>query len=525
MSGLLRPTLVFVLLSLAGSGLSAQKEARRGTYFRNDKPPFGLWIPAGLAGGREAEKDGSGMLARFRGEEYLGGNLSIYLRPAISVEAVAAQFEQDLERRFPGQTSQVIPGEPDCAFENIVLQTSGLGAKAEFREGMVLTAVIRLDRHSAVALHWSFAGETLDAALPALRWMLRTFRAGGASSLDRFLEKRWWHAGTGFSFRPPRGFGAAPPAEAADFLYGATSMPPERTLMVRRAGSLSVHMILQDLRDCGQRDGEIWKSPNDVGATAAAAFFVDDAGARGTAAVAVGFAEEHFLLFAVAGPIGRREDFLETAELVAASAEHVDLAEAQRAVAEAIAALEHARVRRETAGQREALAVLARYPFLPEASTALARALPAIAEPELAVAVATALADAPNPAVAGDVLKALRHFESARQVSVVIALLGTLGGVRDRRAITILFRHAEKAPVDEATAAIQSLGRYRDIDGDLVARRLVQLLEKLEIAAQRSEEQQLRARGLRPAFFAALSALSGEAVSSLAQAREVLRRQ
>ncbi|MBN2491378.1 MAG: HEAT repeat domain-containing protein [Planctomycetes bacterium] len=518
----LRTPLVLLLLSTASAQPAVPPAPARGTYFRHDDPPFALWIPAYLMAEKTAS--GSQVIASFHGTGSARVRVQIYWYAMNSVQDFLPGIRPDLDKHYPGHDTHAIPFESDCPFETVVYRTTGMQAEAVLRGMGAFRVAIQLARHCVVSLVWYYELELEDEALRDLRWVLGTFRAGGPTGLDPWLQNRCWHPATGLSFRPPRGFVVTPPAQEPGVLYAAASAPSKMALSVCRAEGLALHVILKEERGWGRRDGDTWKSANDANAGTLAAFFVDEAAGKGTAVVVVGFAEDRFFLFTVEGPIPARENLIRTAELVAMSAEFIDAAAAERAVATAAAALDNARRKRRPADMTEPLAVLVRYPFLPEAAVAMAGALTVLEDPELAARVATALADSANPAGTPDLLKALRTFESRRQNSVVAALLRALGTARDKRAVTALLHHAEHPDIDVARAAIQALGRNGDLDREGVVRRLVRLMETSDSARLRTGgEFERRFAALQPVFLETLTTLTGQAVTSLEDARGLLR--
>ena len=196
----------------------------------------------------------------------------------------------------------------------------------------------------------------------------------------------------------------------------------------------------------------------------------------------------------------------------------IDIQSAAEEAKTAIAALESAMSRKDSARILAQIKILIRYPFLNRVSTALIKNLPKMKDEKHQVAVAEALATQSQPDLSSALLNVARNGRIRKNPVVLAAVLKTLGASRCKKAISLLHDHAKRGENRVAAAAILALGHYAE-HRKRVIRKLVKLMIRAEKDGNKGDfAARERWELLLPAYQTALLNLTGESFRTAAEA-------
>lgn len=510
-----RMILIPLAILAAWTGPSPDPNVSRGTYYQDKDHGFEIWIPRGYARLPKESRKVAEVIACFSGG-INGGSSVDFLKPEkMTISKYIKRWNDAAKKRLPGCEIETIRDVDACGHKAVILWHKNLDGTEAYKGREFFHAGVPMGDGSVMDVLMYLKAGKGESALEEMRWMLGTIRYTGNAGLDAYLCCRRVDKKTGICFRPPKGF-IQKKVGIENSVYVGVEKEKDFRLELCKTDEVSLEAVIESGKNLGKQTLDVWKIQLPGEAALQGTFYTS--GDQGWAQVAVKVKKNVICCIKCFGKKSPEEPLLRTAELVGLNLDFIDIQSAAEEAKTAIAALESAMSRKDSARILAQIKILIRYPFLNRVSTALIKNLPKMKDEKHQVAVAEALATQSQPDLSSALLNVARNGRIRKNPVVLAAVLKTLGASRCKKAISLLHDHAKRGENRVAAAAILALGHYAE-HRKRVIRKLVKLMIRAEKDGNKGDfAARERWELLLPAYQTALLNLTGESFRTAAEA-------
>jgi len=496
------------------------QSASRGTYYRNEKHKFELWIPEGFT-----EKKAQGKnLATFQGGR--GGshaiNIDISAVDSIVhfVELTSKRSRNDFRDVKMDIHRNVKAGDLSAA----IFVLKNLDSNAAFRGVELIEAGVFLGDGLLVRMLLYMGKGKGKEALREAQGMIATFRRSGERGLDSFLDARRLHPKTGLSFRTPLDLEEKQAAEGETLVYEGSRTQDNLRLTIEKTAHASLEAALKTAAGSGDQVVAPMDLPHSGDLVLKGGVYARKGEDRRTAVVAAQQKKGPVFLITCSGTKAAEGTLIRKAELVGMGLMAVDLAAVRTTVASARAGLANALKKKSKASIRSHVETLARNIFLPEARATLVTNLCRLQDARAVAEAVRALGGLRDAALVPVLIRAAKYTRNQGWIDALVPVLETMSQIRSPKLIPVLVKQAQRDSDQVRAAAIRTLGFYVE-QKQRVLKDLLRLMKKMEALGRKaSPVAKERWKLLKPAFQDALHRMTGETFDSVSDARKWLKK-